>query len=179
MIREFKPTILFLVKFLAIYLVGNLLYGVWITDWYPQVDPLTHHVTDQSAWVIRAMGHDVQIVDYEGKPTTYIKLRDNAIVSVYEGCNGFNVVIVFLAFLLAFGPFNRSMIWFLPLGILVIHVANLARIVLLFWVSLYQPHYLYFTHKYLFTAFIYLFVFLLWIAWVKKWAKPTPHGPSA
>jgi exosortase/archaeosortase family protein len=71
------------------------------------------------------------------------------------------------------------MIWFVPLGLAVIHVANLGRIVLLFLVSLYEPEYLYFTHKYLFTAFIYLFVFLLWILWVMKIAKPKPKDEPA
>lgn len=173
MISEFKPTIVFLVKFLGIYLVGNLVYGWWITDWHPQPDPATHFVTEQSTMVIRAFGYEAEAHDYPDKPTTYIQLGQNGIVSVYEGCNGINVAIVFLAFLFAFGPYIKAMIWFAPLGLLVIHLANVARIVLLFWVSLYKHDYLYFTHKYLFTAFIYLFVFLLWIWWVMKVAKPT------
>lgn len=173
MISEFKPTIIFLIKFFGIYLVGNLIYGAWITDWHPQPDPLTHLVTEQSASVIRVLGHAVEVHDYPDKPTTYIQLRQSSIISVYEGCNGLNVAIVFLAFLLAFGPYTKAMIWFAPLGLLVIHVANLARIILLFMVSLHEPDYLYFTHKYLFTAFIYLFVFLLWIWWVAKLARPT------
>lgn len=173
MINEFKPTIFFLIRFFGIYLAGNLIYGAWITDWHPLPDPATRWVTEQSAIIIRLMGHAVEVHDYPGKPTTYIQLRENGIISVYEGCNGLNVGIVFLAFLFAFGPYKKSMIWFVPLGLLVIHLANLARIVLLFMVSLYEPNYLYFTHKYLFTAFIYLFVFLLWIWWVVKLAKPS------
>jgi len=172
MIKEFKPTILFLVKFLGIYLVGNLIYGTWITHWHPQPDPVTHWVTEQSARVLNIVGQEAVAHDYPNKPTTYLQLRENAIVSVYEGCNGINVVIVFLAFLFAFGPYIKAMVWFAPLGLLVIHLANLARIVLLFLVSLYEPDFLYFTHKYLFTAFIYLFVFLLWILWVMKIARP-------
>ena len=172
MIKEFRPTIIFLIKFFGIYLVGNLIYGAWITHWYPQADPATHLVTQNSADIIRLLGYEVEIQDFPNKPTTYIQLRENAVISVYEGCNGLNVGIVFLAFLFAFGPYIKAMFWFAPLGLLIIHIANLTRIVLLFWVSLFEPDYLYFTHKYLFTAFIYLFVFLLWIVWVMKLAKP-------
>lgn len=172
MIQEFKPTIYFLIKFFGIYLLGNLLYGAWITYWHPLPDPATHLVTEQSAAIIRVFGHEVSVLDYPNKPTTSIQYQDRGVVSVYEGCNGLNVVIVFLAFLFAFGPYIKAMIWFVPFGLSVIHVANLARIILLYWVSLYQPGYLYFTHKYLFTAFIYLFVFLLWLVWVMKIAKP-------
>ncbi len=178
MIKEFKPTILFLVKFMAIYLVGNLIYGWWITDWYPQPDPMTTWVTEQSAMVLNVFGYETTVHDYPDKPTTYLAWDAKGVVSVYEGCNGLNVVIVFLAFLFAFGPFNKQMFWFAPLGLLVIHIANLARVVLLFLVTIHMPDVLYFTHKYLFTAFIYLFVFLLWIAWVVKLAKPSDNEAS-
>jgi len=172
MIKEFKPTIFFLLKFFGLYLIGNLLYGWYVTSWYPQPDPLTQWVTSQSAMVLDLFGYDTSVHDYPGKPTTYIAWNGKGIVSVYEGCNGLNVVIVFLAFLFAFGPYKKALAWFTPLGLLIIHVANLGRIVLLFLVSIHMPDVLYFTHKYLFTAFIYLFVFLLWIWWVVKLAKP-------
>jgi len=171
--KEFKPTILFLVKFFGIYLIGNLLYGAWITHWDPSPDPATHLVTSQSTAIVKLFGYDASVQDYSNKPTTSIQFDNQGVISVYEGCNGLNVGIVFLAFVFAFGPYIKSLVWFVPLGLLIIHIANLARIVLLFFVSLYEPRYLYFTHKYLFTAFIYLFVFLLWLWWVMKLAKPT------
>jgi exosortase family protein XrtF len=173
MIKEFKPTIFFLLKFFGLYIVGNLLYGWYVTSWYPQPDPVTRWVTSQSAMVLEGFGYETSVHDYPTKPTTYIEWNGKGIVSVYEGCNGLNVAIVFLAFLVAFGPFNKTLAWFVPLGLLIIHVSNLLRIILLFLVSIHMPNYFYFTHKYLFTAFIYLFVFLLWIGWVMKLAKPT------
>jgi exosortase family protein XrtF len=176
MIEEFKPTIFFLLKFFGLYLIGNLLYGWYVTSWHPQPDPMTQWVTSQSAAVLGLFGYETSVHDYPGKPTTYIEWSGKGIVSVYEGCNGLNVVIVFLSFLFAFGPYKRNLVWFASLGLFIIHVANLARIVLLFLVSIHMPDVLYFTHKYLFTAFIYLFVFLLWIWWVLKFAKPANNG---
>jgi exosortase/archaeosortase family protein len=82
-------------------------------------------------------------------------------------------MIIFVAFLVAFGPMRKALLWFIPVGLLIIHGINLARIALLFWVSLYMPDFMYFTHKYLFTAILYVVVFLLWIGWVKRFAlKP-------
>jgi exosortase family protein XrtF len=93
---------------------------------------------------------------------------------VYEGCNGLNVMIIFVAFLVAFGPIGRTLAWFIPLGLFIIHLVNLARIGLLFWVSLYMPKYMYFTHKYFFTAILYVVVFVLWIWWVRRYASDKP-----
>jgi exosortase family protein XrtF len=171
MLNEFRPTILFLVKFVGIYFLGNLAYGLWITHYHPRPDPMTSWVTEQSAQVLNITGWEVNAYNHPSKPTTNISSADRGIVAVYEGCNGINVMIVFLAFLLAFGPYTKKLLWFVPLGLLVIHVSNLLRIILLAVVVVHLPDYLYFTHKYLFTAFIYLFVFLLWIWWVVVLAK--------
>ncbi|HMP98621.1 MAG TPA: exosortase family protein XrtF [Cyclobacteriaceae bacterium] len=178
-LQEFKPTILFLIKFFGIYIIGNLLYGWYVTAWHPAPDPLTNWVTEQSAAGLRVFGYDAVAYEHHARPTTYITLNEKAVVAVYEGCNGLNVVVVFLAFLLAFGPYTRKLAWFIPLGLLVIHISNLLRIMLLFMVSLHMPNFLYFTHKYLFTAFIYLFVFLLWIWWVVRLAKPKQSNEPA
>ncbi len=168
--KEFKPTILFLAKFIGLYIVGNLLYGWYVTAYHPKPDPVTRWVTQQTASALRTSGWDCEAHDLPGKATTYIELNNRAVISVFEGCNGLNVMIIFAAFLVAFGPITKSMAWFLPLGLLVIHLTNLGRIGLLFVVSLQLPDQFYFVHKYLFTAIIYVAVFLFWIWWVTKFA---------
>ena len=87
-------------------------------------------------------------------------------------------MIIFLAFLFAFGPVNRALLWFAPAGLLILHAMNLARIVLLFWVSLYLPKFMYFTHKYFFTAILYVVVFVLWVWWVRRFSKAKPTETS-
>lgn len=167
-IQEFRPAIFFILKFIAFYISANLLYGLFVTYWYPHPDPITESVTRQSSLILNLFYDQISIQNHPVRPTTGILLNGQPVVSVFEGCNGLNVVIVFLAFILAFGPLNKKLIWFIPLGIAIIHVANLTRIILLFAVSIHLPDYLYFTHKYLFTAFIFLFVFLLWVWWILK-----------
>jgi exosortase family protein XrtF len=172
LLQEFRPTILFLVRFLAIYFLGNLVYAWYVGSFLPQPDPVTISVSEQSSLLLNWMGNESEAHVYPSKSVVYLQLGAKGILTVYEGCNGLNVAIVFLSFLLAFGPCRKSLFWFAPLGLLIIHVSNLCRIVLLFFVTLHWPSHLYFVHKYLFTAFIYLFVFLLWIWWVMKLAKP-------
>jgi exosortase family protein XrtF len=171
--KEFKPTLFFLARFLGLYLSANLLYGWFVTTYEPAPDPITQVVTQQSAAFLSAVGWPSAVVHRETRPTSAIIHQQQSIVTVYEGCNGINVMIIFVAFVVAFGPQRLSMVWFIPLGILIIHVFNLARIILLFWVTLELPRYLYFSHKYLFTAFIYAVVLALWMVWVKYFSRPT------
>jgi exosortase family protein XrtF len=169
--KEFKPTIIFLIKFIGLYIIGNLLYGFYITYFEPRPDPVTHCVSRQVSALLTASGYETQIEDSNTKPTTFIIYQTKNILSVYEGCNGLNTMIVFLAFMVSFGPLQKKMFWFIPLGLLIIHIANLARVSMLFFVSAFLPHLMYFTHKYLFTAALYIIIFLLWIWWVKAFQE--------
>ncbi len=169
-IKEFTPTILFLVKFVGIYLVGNFLYGLYVTSYEPLPDPLTHSVTDQTSVVLSFCGWPSSIRDTTNKSTTHLIYEGESILAVYEGCNGVNVMTIFVAFLIAFGPLSKQLLWFAPTGLFIIHIMNLARIALLFFVSIYLNDYMYFMHKYFFTAVLYIVTFILWVWWIKKFS---------
>jgi exosortase family protein XrtF len=170
-IQEFKPTILFLARFLVFYLVGNLLYGLFVTSYVPEADPVTRSVTKQTSAIITALGWSTTVREHASKPTTLLLYEGNVSLAVYEGCNGINTMVIFAAFIFGFGPWNKKMLWFVPAGLLIIHVANLMRVGLLFFVAEYQPDFMYFVHKYLFTGFLYLIIFCLWIWWIKLISK--------
>ena len=172
--KEFRPTIFFLLKFVGLYLVGNLAYGAYITAYYPLPDPVTHAVSVQIAQVLQALGWPVTADDDLYKATTLLTHEGEAVLAVYEGCNGVNIMIIFVAFLAAFGPYKKPMLWFLPLGLVTIHGMNLARIAGLFFVSRFLPDLSYFTHKYLFTAFLYVVIFALWWGWIRKFGNRQP-----
>ena len=169
--REFRPTLMFLLKFLGFYLVANLVYGAYVTMYAPTSDPITTEVTEQSAWVITMLGWPATTALQTTVANVPIMYHKQAVVSVYEGCNGINVSIIFLSFLLAFGPPRKSLFWFVPAGLILLHLSNLARIVFLFLVTLYQPRYSYITHKYFFTAAIYAVVFVMWLVWLRMERK--------
>jgi exosortase family protein XrtF len=170
-LTEFKPTIFFLLKFIGIYVVVNLLYGVYVTAYVPGPDPVTSQVAAQTSFTLQILGWPTTTKDNAKKTTTELIFESKSILAIYEGCNGVNVMIIFVAFLIAFGPISKTLWWFIPLGLAILHVMNLLRIALLFWVALYLPDFMYFTHKYLFTAILYVVVFLLWVVWVKKFVN--------
>jgi exosortase family protein XrtF len=170
-LKEFKPTILFLVKFIGIYIVANLLYGVYVTAYSPGPDPITSLASRQTAVALGICGWHSSTEDNETKPTTLLIHEGKSVLAIYEGCNGINIMIIFVAFLFAFGPIGKSLWIFALAGIIIIHLMNLARIALLFWVTLYLPDLVYFVHKYLFTAVLFVIVFVLWIVWVRRFSK--------
>lgn len=168
MLNEFRPSLFFLVRFLGIYFAGNLLYGLYVASFGDEADSITWLVTTHTTVVLNLLGYSVNPAANQQGPTVFIETPDKIVLSVYEGCNGLNVMVLFMAFVIAFGGPHRKMYWFIPLGILIIHLANLIRLSLLVFVSEYHREYFYYVHKYIFTAVIYIVVFVLWIVWVAK-----------
>lgn len=170
-IKRFKPAFLFLGIFLGTYFIGNLLYGFWVESYRPIADPATWEVTKESSWILNQMGYQTTAQNHTIKATVLLVNDGRAVLGVYEGCNGINVFIVYIAFLIGMGPMNREKIVMVALGSLSIHLLNLGRIVGLFWVALNRPESFYMVHKYIFTAVLYLAVFILWMVWLYRMRK--------
>lgn len=166
--QDFKPSILFLAKFIGLYIILNIMYGFYLDASKGEADSMTQWVTAQTAAIISTYENEISTGPKDDLKSVYIFKAKNAVLSVYEGCNGLNVMVIFVSFLIAYGRIGIKMLWFVPLGLLVIHLFNLLRIILLFHVTISMPDFLYFSHKYLFTAFIYIAVFGMWALWIFK-----------
>ncbi len=169
--QEVKPSFFFIARFLAFYLVCNFIYGWWITSYVPKPDPVTVEVTRHSTFLLDMMGYEVSTIVHHSKPAQRILLDERPILSVFEGCNGINVWIIFVAFIIAFSKFSKKAVIFILGGSAVIYLINQARIIFLFFISLAYPEALYFFHKYFFTAGIYLVVFAMWYYWIKVYDR--------
>lgn len=166
LLREFKPALLFLGKFLAIYFAGNILYGVYVESYGSRPDAVTSLVTSQTAWFLNLAGYHATWENVPDMPKVAMKEAGDVVLYVFEGCNGLNVMVVFIAFLFAFGGPARWLALFIPAGIVLIHFVNLLRIGLLYHLALNNSNQFYYYHKYFFTGTMYLVVFCLWFLWV-------------
>lgn len=181
MLKEFKPTILFLAKFFGLYLILSVLYGMYIKSYDeqkpPQLDSITRAVTYNVVQVAELFGYKGSVVQNDHMNFTSeeeqtfdsIYLNGAYAISVEEGCNGINIMILFLAFVIGFNGRLKQMLWFIPLGFLAIHAFNLGRLLLLAYMNVeLNGNGFHFFHKYFFTASIYLAVLGIWYVWVAK-----------
>jgi exosortase family protein XrtF len=166
--KDNKRAVLFLLKFVGLYVVLNTIYGFVIESYKPEVDPITYMVSVHTKYLLSLFHENIQVVLSNFKPTTALKYNGITIIAVFEGCNSINVMIVFIVFIISYSGSIKSMIKFIPLGLVIIYMMNLLRVTVLFWVAYYFPNKLYFFHKYLFTAIIYLVVFGLWYEWIRR-----------
>jgi len=169
LLKEFKPALTFLGTFLALYFIGNIVYGLFIESYGQRPDAITRTVTAQTSAVLDILGYHTSMDDHPAAPKIALREAGEVVINVYEGCNGINVIIVFVAFLFAYGGQVRTLAVFLPVGVLIIHIFNLLRVGLLFHLALNNSSQFYYYHKYFFTATLYAVVFGLWALWVIRY----------
>lgn len=122
---------------------------------------LIENIVDVSDKIIRMMGYDLF------RDGVFLKIGDSPGVLVGPACAGFGLLFAFTGLILAFeGPWRKKM-WFIPLGLAGIHTINIARIVILTIMSNYNYRWVDFNHKYVFNTLIYVFMFMMWVAWVR------------
>ncbi|KAB1064914.1 exosortase family protein XrtF [Salibacter halophilus] len=169
--RQYKSTILFIVKFLAVYGILSVVYA-WYLDLYPtELDPASCVVTEQATKGMQLFEPKITYDLKEGYPRADMKFVGHTFQYIIEGCNAISVMILFLAFIVAFKAKWIHYVWFVPFGLLVIHWTNIARIGILGFAALYYPEYSKPMHDYFFPGMIYGITMLLWFLWVKYVAR--------
>lgn len=104
-LRPYTPVFKFVATFGTIYIVLSLIYYFYLqqdysTSNYP--DPVTSQVSYQTQQLLMVLGYDAQISNVPNHPSVYMFLNKDIVYRVIEGCNAISVMILFVAFVLAF-----------------------------------------------------------------------------
>lgn len=92
-------------------------------------------------------------------------------VWVGSNCNAISLFILFVVFIAWYPGHQKSKFWFIPFGIVTIHILNILRVVCLAIIAKNAPGWLDFNHSYTFTFLIYAYIFSLWVWWVNKFSN--------
>lgn len=165
------------IKFISIFAVLVILWFSFYENIYDLFDSdiqriISIKLAQHSTIFIKLLGYtpildsttDFVITSVEGD---YI----NHGVWIGEPCNGLKVFGLFSIFIIAFQGKWKHKIWFIPLGILILHTTNAIRIAILTIISAENPKLLDFNHNITFQVLIYSIVFGLWYIWVNKLSK--------
>ena len=143
------------------YLLMSVLYGLYLKvsengNYFP--DFVTNLVAKQSSAVLDAFGYNSILVPDSIAQGMLLTIDNKYTVNIVEGCNSISVIILFIAFIIAFAE---------NAGVVLIYIVNLLRIAIL-TVALYKyPQYENLLHSVVFPGIIYSMVFILWMIWVR------------
>ena len=171
---KYKLVVKFILTFLLVYGGLSFVYKFYLkfsdgSKFYP--DYLTNLVSRQTVSVLNYLGYYANIVPHPTEPSMKLIINGKYLARIIEGCNSVSIVILFIAFILAFSGKIKQTILYILFGSVLIYVANLFRIVVL-CLGLYRfPKYSDVLHNVVFPSIIYGLVFLLWVFWVNRFSK--------
>ena len=131
---------------------------------------MTVLVAEESKTILSWFDASTRVEAHETEPSVKLFYKNTYVSRIIEGCNGVSVMILFVAFVVAFSGNLKNTLWFIPFGVLVIHVLNVVRIAFLSAALFHYPEYEHLLHDVLFPLVIYGTVFFLWVIWVNTFS---------
>lgn len=169
---QFKPFLIFIGTFFTAYIALTVLYKFYLNSFkVTEVDGITNFVGRNVEQLLQAFNYDVKVQKSFSSSWLEVLLNNEYIVRIIEGCNAVSVIILFIAFVLAFSGKLKVTLLYILFGIIFIYLLNIVRIALLTILLMHFPENSHFLHGVLFPLIIYGTVFILWIIWVNKFSK--------
>lgn len=172
--QEFRPFILFLLKFFFCYVVLTFFYNLYLNQFDLnnfEIDDFTILVAHQTQDFISIFDSNVRLETNLFEPSVNLFFHNKWVSRIIEGCNALSVMILFVSFVVAFTGKLKNTLVFVFFGLIIIHIFNVFRIAMLVIAMYYHPEYQHFLHNIVFPLIIYGTVFLLWIIWVNKFSN--------
>ena len=170
MLKDFKPVLSILLRFIIIYMVLLLAYQFFLNSFQKEgLDPFSRMIAEQVRHIQNFMSFPTQLYNDIKGEQVYFYVRNEYPTRMVEGCNAVSVMILFVAFVFAFYKGKKTFV-FVVLGLILLYIINVLRIVGLNIVVLDYKAYSKTTHDYIFPAVIYGTVVVLWLVWIKFFA---------
>lgn len=175
-VKKHKNVVFFLIKFFATYFILFAIYSSYLQRSQTKVGQfktasITTIVADQTVDLLDFFGYDSGAYQHKEELSVKLLIHGKYTARVIEGCNSVSIIILFVAFIVAFAGSLKATIIYSVLGSLFIYVINIARIAFLAVMIYKYPEKQEFLHNLVFPALIYGTVFLLWVIWVNKFSN--------
>ena len=154
----------FAVAFVA-YALWNVAYEQWLKPKTGLDELVIEHMVASTEWTFAALGWPVGTYPQPETHRDRVGVAGHVGVQIGAPCDGVALFALFTIFILAFPGSLLRKLWFIPAGIGVLHLANIARVVVLARIQADAPDWLEFNHDYTFTVIVHGLVFGLWYLW--------------
>ncbi len=133
--------------------------------------PITKTVAEQSQFLLNSVGFNAEIEQHSSEMSIKLFINNTYVARVVEGCNAISIIILFIAFIVAFASGLKKTALYILFGSLVIYFINIVRIAVIALAIYKYPAYENVLHSIVFPGIIYGITFLLWFIWIQKFSK--------
>ena len=158
--------------FALITLVFHILWRIWALLF--QFAPIAEYIyAIRSFLVHQAFNDSTFLLKYVFKITfttePHVIITNNKFQLYFgESASGLKQMCQFAFLILLFpGPWKNKA-WFLPAGLLIVHLTNIFRILCFVIIAMHWPRQVEYAHVNYLKALYYIVIFILWLIWVEK-----------
>ncbi|MCQ9641385.1 exosortase family protein XrtF [Chryseobacterium sp. WG14] len=170
MLKDFKPVLGILLRFIIVYLVLLLAYQFYLNSEEDHgLDSFSRMIGNQVSYLQNKGGYETALYDDVKNEQVWFYVKGQYVTRMVEGCNAVSVIILFMSFVFAFYKGAKTFV-FVGVGLVLLYIMNLLRIVGLNIVMSDYPEYGKMFHDFIFPAIIYGSVVVLWLIWIKFFA---------
>lgn len=164
-----NPFYRFLVTGTTLFLAWYFLYEFYLRDHSLIDEWIIDHLAGIAGFVLRLFGYS--LTEYSSVPfRTHVGIEGAPGVHIGAPCDGLVLFALFTSFILAYPGKWIHRAWYIPCGLILIHLLNALRVAALTIIVSWKQEWLSFNHDYTFTILVYSVVFALWYIWVNRFS---------
>jgi len=170
----------FVLRAVAILVIWKLLYLIVLLPTRVLDKPLSYSVAMGTIWILNTGTHSHDFIDKSEignvptdngpapAPLENVYYRGNNIVSIEDSCNGLELMVLYIGFIVCMPAAHKRKWIFSIIGAILIYVANVIRCAGVAYIKIYYPKYTDFAHHYVLTFIVYGLIIALWLIFSKK-----------
>jgi exosortase family protein XrtF len=157
-----RPVKRFLSKIAAFYVIWSVLYTFVLQPNRVVDAPLTRSLGALTASLVQFILPHHSVTVLHDALTSSLLIDGGFNIFILDGCNGFELYVLYVGFIVCFPFKNRSTLVYIALGFLSIFLLNLLRCTILSYLKFHEIIYFNIIHHYIFTIVVYSFICTLW-----------------
>ena len=170
----------FILRAAAILIAWKILYLAFLLPHRVLDNPISYAVATGTTWLLNTSTHSSAYYDKSETgniptdngfaPATLenIYFHGRNIVSIEDGCNGLELIVLYIGFIVCMPAATKRKVNFIITGTILIYVVNVIRCAGVAYIILYYPKYADFAHHYVFTFIVYGLIIAMWLIFSKK-----------
>jgi exosortase/archaeosortase family protein len=167
-----RSILFFFIKLLVLVTAWFVLYAIFLRPGRIIDRPLTNFITNAAANIINIVSPNTAPLSWQEEP---VKKEKNVLIKegkkvlgIQDACNGIDLMFIYVGIIVLLPYSTKRKIFFSVAGIIIITLANIARVSILYYIYRYHNAAFEFSHHYFFTILMYVLIFYGWLLFIKK-----------
>jgi exosortase/archaeosortase family protein len=166
--------------FCVITLIFHVLWRIWAnTLHFTPIQSLisslrtflVHQLYNESTYILKNI---LNITIYT-QPDVIIT-KNGIRLLLGESASGLKQMCQFVILILFFSGSWKHKAWFIPAGIIILHITNVFRVMCIVVIAMHWPQQIHYAHDNWLRILYYIVIFVLWLIWVEKIAYKSNPG---